>query len=47
VVDLKDEYEGGSQVMVGTTLQVSGVRLAMEYNKAAVNSVSLKVGFGR
>jgi len=47
VVDLKDEYEGGSQVMVGTTLQVSGVRLAMEYNRASVNSVSFKVGFGR
>jgi hypothetical protein len=47
VVDLKDEYEGGSQVMVGTVLELSGVRMAMEYNRASVNSVSLKVGFGR
>lgn len=47
VVDLKDEYEGGSQAMVGAVLELSGVRLAMEYNRASVNSVSFKVGFGR
>jgi hypothetical protein len=46
-VDLKDEYEGGSQAMVGAVLQLSGARLAMEYNKAKVNSISMKVGFGR
>jgi hypothetical protein len=47
VVDLKDEYDGGSQAMVGAVLQLSGARLAMEYNKAKVNSISMKVGFGR
>lgn len=47
VVSLADEYEGGSQVMVGTTLKLSGVRVAMEYNRARVNSVSLKLGFAR
>lgn len=47
VVALKDEYEGGSQVMVGATIKLSGVRLAMEYNRASVNSVSLKLGFAR
>jgi hypothetical protein len=47
VVDLKDEYQGGSQAMVGAVLQLSGARLAMEYSKAKVNSISMKVGFGR
>lgn len=47
VVDLKDEYEGDSQVMVGTVLKVSGVRLAVEYSMASVNSLSMKVGLGR
>jgi len=46
VVTLEDEYEGDSQVMLGTVLKLSGLRLAMEYNRASVNSVSLKVGFG-
>ena len=46
-VSLDDEYVGGSQTMVGATVQLSGLRLAVEYNKAKVNSVSMKVGFGR
>ena len=47
VVDLDNEYAGGSQVWVGAALQVSAARLAIEYNKASVNSISMKVGFGR
>lgn len=47
VVDLDNEYVGGSQAMVGAALQLSAARLAIEYNKAKVNSISMKVGFGR
>ena len=47
MVDLDDENQGGSQAMVGAAVKLSGVRLAMEYNVAKVNSVSMKVGFGR
>lgn len=47
VVDLEDEYQGGSQAMVGAVLKVSGARLAVEYSVASVNSLSLKIGFGR
>jgi hypothetical protein len=47
VVDLDDENVGGSQAMVGAVARLSGARLAMEYNVAKVNSLSLKVGFGR
>jgi hypothetical protein len=47
IVDLDNEYRGGSQAMIGAVLRVSGARLAMEYNAAKVNSVSMKVGFGR
>jgi hypothetical protein len=46
VVDLDNEYVGGSQAMVGAALKMSGARLAIEYNKAKVNSISMKVGFG-
>src|SRR5688572_9477947 len=46
-VDLDNEYVGGSQAMAGAVLQVSGARLAMEYNASKVNSISMKVGFGR
>lgn len=46
VVSLKDENVGGSQGMVGAVLKLSGARLAMEYNMAKVNSISMKVGFG-
>jgi hypothetical protein len=47
VVDLDNEYVGGSQAMVGAVLQLSGARLGIEYNAAKVNSFSMKVGFGR
>ena len=47
VVDLDDEYQGGSQAMIGAALQLSGARIAMEYNASRVNSISMKVGFGR
>lgn len=47
VVDLDDEYQGGSQAMVGAVLRLSGARMAVEYNRAQVNSISMKVGFGR
>jgi hypothetical protein len=46
VVSLQDENVGGSQAMVGAVVRLSGARLAMEYNVAKVNSVSMKVGFG-
>ena len=46
VVSLHDERVLGAQAMVGAELQLSKVRLAMEYNVAKVNSVSMKVGFG-
>ena len=47
VVDLDNEYVGGSQAMVGAVVRLAGARLAMEYNAAQVNSISMKVGFGR
>lgn len=47
VVNLDNESVGGSQAMVGAVLQLSGVRVAAEYNAARVNSVSFKVGFGK
>jgi hypothetical protein len=47
VVDLENEYVGGSQAMVGAVVRLAGARLAMEYNAAKVNSISMKVGFGR
>lgn len=47
VVDLADESAVGMQATAGATLSGYGVRLAMEYNAATVNTVSLKIGFGR
>ena len=47
VVDLDNENIGGSQAMIGAVVQLSAARLAIEYNKAKVNSVSMKIGFGR
>jgi hypothetical protein len=47
VVNLDNEYVGGSQAMVGAAVQLSVARLAIEYNVAKVNSLSMKVGFGR
>ena len=46
VVDLDDEHVAGVQAMVGASLQVSKARLAVEYNAAAVNSLSMKIGVG-
>jgi len=45
-VDLADEHVVGAQAMVGTALQLSKARLAVEYNVSRVNSFSLKVGIG-
>lgn len=47
VVDLESEAVGGSSAMVGAALQLSGARIALEYSNARVNSLALKVGFGR
>ena len=44
VVDLDDEYVPGAQASLGAALQLSFVRLGVEYNVAQVNSFSLKVG---
>lgn len=45
-VDLKDERVLGVQGMVGVAAQVSLARLAVEYNVAAVNTLSFKLGVG-
>ncbi|MDB4908042.1 MAG: hypothetical protein JWO05_2826 [Gemmatimonadetes bacterium] len=47
LVDLHDEHALGAQAMAGVELRLSGARIAAEYNAARVNSISLKVGFGR
>jgi hypothetical protein len=47
LVNLEDESQTGSQAMVGATVQVSAARFAIEYNVSKVNSLSMKVGFGR
>ena len=47
LVDLDNEYVGGSQAMAGAVLQLSAARLGIEYNAEKVNSLSMKVGFGR
>jgi hypothetical protein len=46
-VNLDDEHVLGAQAMVGTALQVSKARLAVEYNVSAVHSFSIKIGVGR
>jgi hypothetical protein len=46
VVSLDDERVVGAQGMLGAVLQLSAARLSAEYNVAAVNTMSLKVGFG-
>ena len=43
-VALDDENVTGAQAMVGAVVELSKVRLAAEYNVAAVNSFSMKVG---
>ncbi|MGB2867861.1 MAG: hypothetical protein WBD36_05380 [Bacteroidota bacterium] len=45
-VDLKDEDIFGVRGMVGAVAQISVARIGMEYNVAAVNSFSFKVGIG-
>ena len=47
LVDLDNESVGGSQAMVGAVLELANARLGIEYNAARVNSLSMKVGFGR
>lgn len=47
VVDLDNETQLGSQVMAGLALQLSAVRLSVEYANAAVKTVSFKVGMAR
>lgn len=46
VVDLKDERILGMRGMIGVATRISFARLALEYNAAAVNSISFKVGVG-
>lgn len=44
VVTLSDENVLGAHASVGTTLELSKARLAVEYGFARVRSVSFKVG---
>ena len=46
VVSLADVTTGGSQVTLGTALQISAARLGAEYSVATVRSFSMKVGIG-
>ena len=45
-VDLDDERVLGAQGMIGAAVEVSKARLAVEYNAARVNTLSLKIGVG-
>ena len=45
IVTLSDENVLGAHASVGTTLELSKARLAVEYGFARVHSVSFKVGF--
>jgi len=45
-VALSDENTVGFQGTIGTAVQLTKVRLGVEYNVAKVSSFSLKVGFG-
>jgi hypothetical protein len=45
-VSLHDERVPGAQATLGAVLQISAARLALEYNVAAVRSVSLRMGIG-
>lgn len=45
-VNLKDENIIGVRGTIGAVTQISFVRLALEYNVAAVNSLSFKIGIG-
>jgi len=46
VVSLRDENVAGVQAMAGASLQLSGARIAIEYNASRVNTISMKLGFG-
>jgi hypothetical protein len=46
-VELDDEHVLGTRAMVGTAVELSKARLAVEYNVSKVNSLSFKVGIGR
>lgn len=46
VVDLNDERTVGAMGTVGAMAQYSIARLAVEYNVAAVNALSFRLGFG-
>lgn len=43
-VDLRDEHVFGTQAMVGAVMKVSVARLAVEYNVAKVQTISMKIG---
>lgn len=45
-VNLHDETIGGAQGMAGVVAHISFAKLAFEYNVAAVNTYSFKIGFG-
>jgi hypothetical protein len=45
-VNLDDEHVVGVQAMAGASLQISKARIGIEYNAAAVNSLSMKFGVG-
>jgi len=45
-VNLHDETIGGVQGMVGASSKISFAALAIEYNIAAVNTLSFKIGIG-
>jgi hypothetical protein len=45
-VSLKDEFVPGSQRSVGASLNLYRARVGIEYNSAAVSSLSMKVGVG-
>jgi hypothetical protein len=47
LVNLSSEQVIGGLAMVGTEVQLSKARLAVEYDVSRVNSLSLKVGVGR
>lgn len=46
VVDLKDESVLGVRGMIGAAMKISFAKVGIEYNMAAVNSISFKVGVG-
>jgi hypothetical protein len=45
-VNLNDEHTVGAMGTIGTVAQYAFVRAAVEYNVAAVNALSVRLGFG-